>query len=164
MRRAEFQLRQRFIARARFADAETAGRVPLEVRIRLAVLRPLHQVLLPYVDLRDIGQAARLPRRLRHPDVGSRRLCPCGGCRSRRFRLFRQPFVLRKLCDHLLDDACQCSFVQHSHFLSYFAKKTEASPALGVSFPFSEKPIFSSQRSNSGMGRRPKTSRSAGIS
>ena len=105
--------------------------------------------------------AARLPRRLRHPDIGSRRLCPGGGRRS---RLFRRPFVLRKLRDHLFDDACQCSFVQHSHFLSYFAKKTEASPALGVNFPFSEKPIFSSQRSNSGMGRRPKTSRSAGIS
>ena len=60
MRRAEFQLRQRFIARARFADAETAGRVPLEVRIRLAMLRLFYQILLPYVDLRDVGQACLL--------------------------------------------------------------------------------------------------------
>ena len=48
--------------------------------------------------------------------------------------------------------------------LLYFVKNTDASPALPVSLPFSEKPIFSSHSSNSLMGRRPKTSRRAAAS
>ena len=64
-----------------------------------------------------------------------------------------------------------CSIIARKSFSAivcapfpYRFKNTEASPALGVSLPFSEKPIFSSHISNSLMGRRPKTSRRAAAS
>lgn len=55
MRGAEFQHRQRLVARPGLADTQTGRRVLLEVVIGLAVYRIFHKILFADVDLRDVG-------------------------------------------------------------------------------------------------------------
>ncbi len=66
-----------------------------------------------------------------------------------------------RFAEHLRDE---CLSVLPYSLPSPPHSSTEPSPAFFVSFPFSTKPIFSSQRWKGGMAVRPNSSRSVAVS